>query len=297
MAAQGLTPSPPADARTLIRRMSYDILGLPPTPEEVDAFAAEYAQDADRAVAQLADRLLASPHYGEQWGRHWLDVIRFGESTGYERNVIIDNLWPFRDYVIRSFNADKPFNRFIVEQLAGDVLAPNDPEVSIGSAFLVAGPYDNVGNQDKVAAANIRAVTLDDPITATASAFLGLTVNCARCHHHKFDPIPTEDYYRLRAAFEGVTHGERTLSTGPERERYATATKPLLERRNQLNAETKPRWRKPTTTQRNSGSQPTKRSARNRKEARHHPSPPVRVGGGTSRSQARRLLCTRGATR
>ncbi len=234
---QNLQPNPPAEARSLIRRMTYNVIGLPPTPEEVESFAKNYALHPQQAVEDLIDRLLASPHYGEHWGRHWLDVIRFGESIGFERNVIIDDLWPFRDYVIQSFNDDKPFNRFIVEHLAGDVIGKDQPEVEIGSAFLVAGPYDDVGNQDVVAKANIRAATLDDPISATGSAFLGLTVNCARCHHHKFDPVPTEDYYRIRAAFEGIQHGRRVVASPEERAQYAAATGPLEQQRGKVLAE------------------------------------------------------------
>jgi hypothetical protein len=236
LARKGLTFNPPADARTLIRRMSYDVTGLPPTPDEVTEFEQAFAAQPDAAVEALVDRLLASPGYGEQWGRHWLDVVRFGESNGFERNFLIPDLWPFRDYVIRSLNEDKPFNQFVVEQLAGDVIAPNDPTVEVATAFLVAGPYDDVGNQDVVAQANIRAATLDDIITATGSAFLGLTVNCARCHHHKFDPIPTEDYYRLRAAFEGITHGRRVVASPVEREAHAAALAPLEARRVELSA-------------------------------------------------------------
>ncbi|HEY6400464.1 MAG TPA: DUF1549 domain-containing protein, partial [Blastocatellia bacterium] len=194
LAERKLQPNPPADRRALIRRVSYDLTGLPPSPEEVEAFV----NDSDtRAYEKLVDRLLDSPRYGEQWGRHWLDVARFGESKGFEQNHIINNLWPYRDYVIRSFNEDKPFNRFIIEQLAGDVVGSGDPNVEVATAFLVCGPYDAVGNQDELQKQVIRANTLDDMITATSNAFLGLTVNCARCHHHKFDPIPTEDYYRL----------------------------------------------------------------------------------------------------
>jgi hypothetical protein len=232
-----LTRNPPADARSLIRRMSYDVTGLPPTPEQVADFAAAYASQPAEAVDQLIERLLASPQYGERWGRHWLDVIRFGESNGFERNFVIDDLYPFRDYVIRAFNDDKPFDQFIVEHLAGDVLGKDQPEIEIGSAFLVAGPYDDVGNQDKVAQANIRAATLDDMITATASAFLGLTVNCARCHNHKFDPIPAEDYYRLRAAFEGVTHGRRVVASAAEQKAYEVAIKPLNQQAKKLELE------------------------------------------------------------
>ena len=231
---KGLALNPPADARVLIRRMSYDVTGLPPTPAEVAAFAAAYRAEPERAVAEVADRLLASPAYGERWGRHWLDVVRFGESIGFEVNFLINDLWPFRDYVIRSINEDKPFNRFIVEHLAGDVLGKDQPATEVGSAFLVAGPYDSVGNQDLVAQKNIRAATLDELITATSGAFLGMTINCARCHHHKFDPIPTEDYYRLRAAFEGVTHGRRVVASAEERAAFKSATEPLNEQRAKL---------------------------------------------------------------
>ena len=227
LAEKQLAFNPPAEPRALIRRMSYDLHGLPPTLEEVETFAKAHQANPRQAIEVLVDRLLASPRYGERWGRHWLDVIRFGESNGFERNFIIDDLWPFRDYVIQSINDDKPFNQFIIEHLAGDVISPDDPQVSIGSAFLVAGPYDDVGNQDVVAQKNIRAATLDDMITATSGAFLGLTINCARCHDHKFDPIPAEDYYRIRAAFEGVTHGRRVVATKQQREAHAKALQPL----------------------------------------------------------------------
>jgi hypothetical protein len=205
-----------AGKRALFRRLSYDLIGLPPTPDEM----AEFIQDDDpTAYEKAVDRLLASPRYGERWGRHWLDVARFGESNGYERNVPINDAWPYRDYVIRSFNNDKPFNRMIIEQLAGDVVAPDQPEVAVATTFLAIGPYDDVGNQDAVAAANIRAIHVDEITTTVGAAFLGLTFNCARCHHHKFDPIPTEDYYRLKAAFDGVFHGSAELAKREERER------------------------------------------------------------------------------
>jgi len=234
LAAKGLQPSPPADRRTLIRRLFYDLTGLPPTPEEVSAFVADRDPGA---WERLVDRLLASPQYGEQWGRHWLDVARFGESKGFEQNHIINNLWGYRDYVIRSFNEDKPYDRFVVEQLAGDVVGAGEPEVEIATGFLVCGPYDSVGNQDEAQQKVIRANTVDDLITATSNAFLGLTVNCARCHHHKFDPIPTEDYYRLRAAFDGVTHAERVVATAEARAAHAARLGPLEARRKSLVAE------------------------------------------------------------
>ena len=249
LAGKGLRPGPPSDPREFIRRVTYDLTGLPPTPEEVAAFLRELpapsrdplsntgSEDAEKAIECLVDRLLASPRYGEHWGRHWLDVVRFGESNGFERNFIIDNAWPFRDYVIRSFNDDKPFNQFIVEHLAGDIVGKDHPETEVGVAFLTIGPYDDVGNQDLVAQANIRAATVDDMVTATGSAFLGLTINCARCHNHKFDPIPTEDYYRVKAAFDGVSHGPRVLASTEVRRSFDEAMAPLQKRRSEIAAE------------------------------------------------------------
>ncbi len=231
---QQLDLNPPADRRTLIRRATYDLLGLPPTPDEVEAFVT----DADpEAYEKLIDRLLDSPHYGERWGRHWLDVVRFGESNGFERNVIINDLWPFRDYVIRSLNEDKPFDQFIGEHIAGDVFGKGDPSAAIGTAFLVAGPYDDVGNQDPVQAAQIRANTLDEIIRATSEAFLGMTLGCARCHDHKFDPITQEDYYGLYATFAGIRHGRAPLVTPSERQERNAKVKPLEAKQTELTAE------------------------------------------------------------
>jgi mono/diheme cytochrome c family protein len=211
LAAAGLKPNPPVDRSTLIRRVTYDLTGLPPTPEETAAFVQD---DSSSAYEKLVDRLLASPRYGEQWGRHWLDVVRFGESTGYEVNHVVDNAWPYRDYVIRSFNEDKPFDRMVIEQLAGDAIAVGDPAVEVALTFLVCGPFDIVGNKDPVQAAQIRADTVDEMIRATGEAFLGLTVGCARCHDHKFDPIKQRDYYSLYATFAGVYHDETDPGTG-----------------------------------------------------------------------------------
>jgi mono/diheme cytochrome c family protein len=242
LAEKHLALNPPADPRALIRRITYDLHGLPPTPEEVEAFVNECRHGSSfvirhSSLSHLIDRLLASPRYGERWGRHWLDVIRFGESNGFERNFVIDDLWPFRDWVIKSINDDKPFDQFITEHLAGDVIGKDRPEVEIGSAFLVAGPYDDVKNQDPVAQANIRAATLDDMVTATSSAFLGLTINCARCHNHKFDPIPAEDYYRIKACFEGIEHGRRVIATKEQRANAIAATRPLNQQLASLNVE------------------------------------------------------------
>ncbi len=226
--------SPPADPRTLIRRITYDVIGLPPTPAEVADFLVECKtetespeQVGEHAYEALVDRLLASPKYGEHWGRHWLDVVRFGESRGFERNEIINNVWPFRDYVIRSLNEDKPFDQLIKEHLAGDFIGKGNPEIEIGVAFLVCGPYDDVGNQDVVQAAQIRANTVDEIIRATGEAFLGLTVGCARCHDHKFDPVKQQDYYSFYATFGGVHHGNRVVATDEQRRELEEKQAPL----------------------------------------------------------------------
>ncbi|MGB7343632.1 MAG: DUF1553 domain-containing protein [Pirellulaceae bacterium] len=224
LAKAGLQRNPPADRRMLIRRATYDLTGLPPTPAEVAQFVAD---EDPQAYEKLIDRLLASSHYGQRWGRHWLDVVRFGESNGFERNVIINDLWPFRDYVIKSFNDDKPFDQMLVEHLAGDVVAPGDFDVEMGSAFLVAGPYDNVNNQDADQVAQIRANTIDEMIRSTSEAFLGLTVGCARCHNHKFDPIEQADYYRLYATFAGTRHGSRVIATDAQKKARQKKVSPL----------------------------------------------------------------------
>lgn len=219
-----LEPSAPAAKAELLRRATFDLTGLPPTPAEVAAFLGDARPDA---YERVVERLLASPRYGERWGRHWLDVVRFGESRGFERNQIIDNLWPYRDYVIRSFNDDKPFDQFTREQLAGDVFGADKPEIEVGSAFLTAGPYDDVGNQDVVAMAQIKADTLDEVIRTTSETFLGLTLGCARCHNHKFDPLTAADYYSLYGTFAGVQHGERPVATAAQRAAHDAKVKPL----------------------------------------------------------------------
>jgi hypothetical protein len=204
----GLSLSPEADRRTLIRRLKFDLLGLPPTPEEVDEFAAD---SSPGAYEKLVDRYLASPQYGERWARHWLDVVRFAESNGFETNQPRQNAWPYRDWVIRSLNDDMPYDEFVREQLAGDALGSD-----AATGFLVAGAWDAVKSPDVALTSQQRADELHDMVSTTGSAFLGLTVGCARCHAHKFDPIPQLDYYRLKAVFAGVQHGERPLrNTGP----------------------------------------------------------------------------------
>ncbi len=231
LADDQLSMNPVADRHVLIRRATFDLLGLPPTPAEVQAFVAD---KNPKAYEALIDRLLDSPHYGERWGRHWLDVVRFGESVGFEQNFLINELWPFRDYVIRSLNEDKPFDQFIREHIAGDVFGKDQPEIAVGSAFLVAGPYDSVGNQDAVQAAQIRANTLDEIIRATSEAFMGLTVGCARCHDHKFDAITQEDYYSMYSTFAGVRHGAVPLATAKARRKRVQALKPLNTRKAEI---------------------------------------------------------------
>lgn len=201
LAEQGLTPAPEAERRILIRRVWFDLVGLPPTPEETDDFVRDSRPDA---YERLVDRLLDSPHFGERWARHWLDVVRFAETHGFEMNNPRPNAWPYRDYVIRAFNEDRPYDRFVREQLAGDALGADE-----ATGFLVAGAWDQVKSPDEVLTKNQRADELHDMVSVTGSAFLGLTVGCARCHDHKFDPIPQRDYYALKAVFEGVQHGER----------------------------------------------------------------------------------------
>jgi mono/diheme cytochrome c family protein len=206
--ARGLRLSPEADKRTLIRRLSFDLLGLPPNPSDVARFLADERPDA---YARLVERLLESPHYGERWGRHWLDVVRFGESQGFERDKLRPNSWPYRDWVIAAFNDDLPYDEFVRLQLAGDVLYPADPRAVIATGFLVAAPWDEVGQTQQSAAmkAVVRQDELEDLIGVTGQTFLGLTVNCARCHDHKFDPVSQIEYYRMAADFAGVRHGER----------------------------------------------------------------------------------------
>jgi hypothetical protein len=195
--------NPPADRRTLIRRLSLGVRGLPPTPQEVREFVVDRRPDA---VEKLVDRMLASPHYGEHWARHWLDLVRFAETHGFETNRERPHAWPFRDYVIESLNDDKPYDQFVREQIAGDVLG--NP---IGTGFLVAGPYDLVKSPDINLTLMQRQNELDDMIGTTGTAFLGLTIACARCHNHKFDPLLQSDYYSLQAIFAGVQHAEREL--------------------------------------------------------------------------------------
>jgi mono/diheme cytochrome c family protein len=226
LAAVGVSLAAPADRRMLIRRATFDLLGLPPTPEEVSQFLADPAPDA---FERLLDRLLASPHYGERWGRHWLDVVRYGESDGFEHDKYREHSWPYRDYVIRSLNADKPYREFVTEQLAGDVLPNATRDQIAATGFLVAGPWDEIQNVGASPTEKRRAreEQQEELIAAVAQTFLGLTVNCARCHDHKFDPLPQTDYYHWKAALDGVDHGARPWLTAAEKRDWDEKLKPL----------------------------------------------------------------------
>lgn len=206
-----LEPAQPADRRTLIRRATYDLTGLPPAPAEIESFVNDPSDDA-AAFAKVIDRLLASPHYGERWGRHWLDVVRYADSSGFANDYERGNTWRYRDYVIRAFNEDKPYAQFIREQIAGDELYEakpeneRDPEQLIAAGFLRMGPWELTGMEvAKVA----RQRFLDDVTDATGQVFLGHMLQCARCHDHKFDPIPTRDYYSMQAVFATTQLAER----------------------------------------------------------------------------------------
>ncbi|HUR46545.1 MAG TPA: PSD1 and planctomycete cytochrome C domain-containing protein [Candidatus Saccharimonadales bacterium] len=192
-----LAPNPPADKRQLVRRAYYDLTGLPPTASEVETFLGD---KSPRAWASLIDRLLESPRYGEKWGRHWLDLVRYAESNSYERDNPKPNAWRYRDYVIRSFNEDKPYDRFVSEQLAGDEFPQRTDDSIIATGFYRLGIWDDEPADSDLA----RYDALDDILTTTGQVFLGLTVDCARCHNHKQDPIPQADYYRLLAFFQNI---------------------------------------------------------------------------------------------
>ena len=215
LAAQGLSMQPEAAPPTLLRRVMFDLVGLPPTPADVQAFTADVAaRGTDAAFADLVDRLLASHGFGERWARHWLDAVRFAESNGFEMNQMRPNAWRYRDWVIESLKCDLPYDAFVRAQLAGDTCGAD-----VATGFIVGGAWDQVKSPDPVLTANQRADELHDMVSTTSSAFLGLTVGCARCHDHKFDPIPQTDYYRLKAVFAGVEHGEREVTLSSEQPR------------------------------------------------------------------------------
>ena len=208
--SKGLAPNPPAERATLVRRLSFDLVGLPPTPEEIDAFVADNRPDA---FERLVDRLLDSPHYGERWARHWMDVARFAESHGYEQDYDRPFAYHYRDFLIKAFNRDMPFDQFMRWQLAGDELAPDDPQAMAATGFLGAGAFPTQLTEQEFESA--RYNELDDMVGTTGTAMLGLTIGCARCHDHKYDPIPSDDYYRLAAVFTTAIRSEIDLVMKP----------------------------------------------------------------------------------
>lgn len=228
-----LSPTAATDRRALIRRLSFDLLGLPPTPERVERFV----QDPDPlAYERLVDEFLDSPHFGERWARHWLDIAHYADTHGFERDKRRDNAWPYRDYVIRAFNDDKPYDQFIREQIAGDVIAPDDRDAIIATGFLAAGPWDYVGQvetKSPVLRRAARADDLDDMVTQVMTATVAMTVNCARCHDHKLDPISQREYYDLWSVFAGVSRDERDISAAEAKE-FAERRKALDARLNRI---------------------------------------------------------------
>ncbi|MCA9247537.1 MAG: DUF1549 domain-containing protein, partial [Planctomycetales bacterium] len=230
--AAGFAPAPTADPRTLIRRASFDLTGLPPAPAEVVEFERQWLENSNNAWTTLINRLLESPHYGERWAQHWLDVARYADTGGYSNDYERSNAWRYRDYVVRSFNDDKPYDQFVLEQLAGDELADaslrerlqadpqrlhqarlageyneQESEWIVAAGFLRMGPWDSA----MVMPPEARQIYLDDLVNAVGQAFLSTTMRCVKCHDHKFDPIPTRDYYRFYAAFAGTQMAERPV--------------------------------------------------------------------------------------
>ncbi len=216
LADRGLTPSPPADGYTLARRAWIDLLGLLPTPAESQAFVRDSSPEA---WERLVDRLLSSPRHGERWARHWMDTVHFAETHGHDEDVIRENAWPYRDFLIGAFNSDMPYARFARLQIAGDRLEPGNPSAIVATGFLAAGPWDQssqMGIQDgAIDKEQARYVDRDDMLTNVSSTFLSTSVHCARCHDHKFDPVSQEDYYALQAVFAGIDRVDRSFDRDP----------------------------------------------------------------------------------
>jgi len=221
-----LKPSPEANRRVLIRRLSFDLHGLPPKPEAVEAFI---ASKDPKAYEKLVDKLLDSPRYGERFAQHWLDIAHYADTHGFERDKLRPNAWHYRDYVIHAFNEDKPYDRFLQEQIAGDAFWPDDKNAIVATGFLAAGPWDFVGQvetKSPVLRRSARALDLDDMITQVMTASTAMTINCARCHDHKLDGIPQKDYYRLTAVFAGLQREKRKIS-GPALKKFTVDKKRL----------------------------------------------------------------------
>jgi hypothetical protein len=211
---KGFTPAPEAPRRTLIRRLSFDLVGLPPEPAEIEAFENDHSF---AAYERLVDRLLSSPHYGERWARRWMDLVHFAETHGHDQDRIRPSAWPYRDYLIRSFNRDTPYPRFVAEQVAADAMFPDQPELVVALGMLAAGPWDESSlrdiRPDSIDRQIGHYIDRDDMVSTVMSTFVSATVHCARCHDHKFDPISQEDYYSLQAVFAGVDKAERGYDT------------------------------------------------------------------------------------
>jgi cytochrome c553 len=213
---RGLEHSAPADRRTLLRRVYYDLIGLPPTPEEMTSFLND---KTPTAYQRVVDELLSRPQYGERWARHWMDVVHYADTHGFEHDIYRDS-WPYRDYLIQSFNADKPYARFVQEQVAGDVMFPDDPQALIATGFLATGPWDlsalQSGNPESIDHLISQYLDRDDIVSTVMSTFVSSTVGCARCHDHKFDPVSQADYYNLQAIFAGIDKATRLVDVDAE---------------------------------------------------------------------------------
>jgi Protein of unknown function (DUF1553)/Protein of unknown function (DUF1549) len=288
-------PAGEADARTLLRRLSYDLTGLPPSPGEEEAFCTDRTAEA---FGRAVDRFLASPRYGEHWARHWLDVANYADTHGNDHDYARPNAWPYRDYVIRAFNSDKPYGRFVREQIAGDVLYPGDPEATVALGFLAAGPWDHTlmvtVREDTVDHRMSQVLDRDGMVCAVIGAFDSLTIQCARCHNHKFDPISQREYYALQAVFAGVDRADRPFDDDPATHRIrAQLRSELLAAKN----------RSPGLLQRLGGSEGASRTAAyeaelKRREAQWTPLDVIGVvstGGATLTRQADRSWLASGA--
>ena len=260
---RGLAPAPEADRRTLIRRLTFDLIGLPPTPEEIEAFVGD---EDPLAYEKLVDRLLASPHHGERWGRHWLDQVHYGDTHGYDKDKRRDHAWPYRDYVIRAFNEDRPYGQFVREQVAGDLLEPGEFQGIAATGFLAAGPWDFVGHvelrEGTVDKKKAQTLDRDDILSSTMATFVSLTVHCARCHDHKFDPIRQSDYYGLQAVFAGLDRGDRSWEP-PEQ---AVRRQALTQRREELRQAMESLGRQPSEELSSSSSSSSARGVAGRNE-------------------------------
>ena len=236
--AKNLEPSETASPRVLIRRLTFDLTGLPPSPSEIKIFEKECRSDPDHAYEELVDRLLASPRYGERFARHWLDVAKYADTCGYDKDKLRPNAWPYRDYVIRSFNDDKPYDQFVKEQIAGDILYPDTADGILALGFLAAGPWDFIGHvevpESKMDGKVARNLDRDDMVSNVFNSFCATTIQCARCHEHKGDPIGQDHYYSLQSIFAAVDKADRVYGMDPK---VARKKEELLIRQGELSRE------------------------------------------------------------